>query len=187
MIFHCAEKILSVLILCIVISGITLFLPISLFFGQTEFYVFAEHRPEKGPTILDQDYVVEQFVTGHGFPQGLESPITISFLDDNMLVLQKNDGKVKHVKYNGLLVTEPVLDLEVFSEVEAGLLGIESIDSDVYLSFTESADDKGSPERYVIIRYSWNGTKLISPHLVKDLNPPILWFTYGWSNGYWIG
>ena len=66
--------------------AIPLFVPA---FGQTEWYndwVGAES--DNIPDIFDQDFVVEEFVTGLSFPT------TMAFVDNDILVLQKNDGNV---------------------------------------------------------------------------------------------
>ena len=54
-------------------------------------------------TIEDSNYIVEEFVLGLSFPT------TMTFVGDDILVLQKNDGKVLLIQ-NGILQNEPVLD-----------------------------------------------------------------------------
>src|SRR4249920_3295486 len=55
---------------------------------------------------------------------GLNSPTTIAFIgSDDILILQKNDGKVRRV-ISGILQTNPVLDVNVDFASERGLLGI---------------------------------------------------------------
>ena len=123
----------------------------------------------KLPTILDDDFKVEKFVTG------LKVPTTIEFLGDDLLVLQKNDGKVRLIR-NGILQAEPVLDVEVSNYGERGLLGITSQDSTVYLFFTEAHHDGGLALGNHVYAYTWNGEKLVEPRLVKALP--------GWTTGY---
>ena len=112
--------------------------------------------------VLDNDFKVEKFV------DGLHVPTAIEFLDDDLLVLQKNDGKVKLIR-DGVLQSEPVLDVEVSNYGEQGLLGITSQDSTVYLFFTEAYHDGGLPLGNHIYAYTWNGEKLIEPRLVKKI------------------
>ena len=113
-------------------------------------------------TIHDPEIVVEEFVTG------LSSPTSISFVGSDVLVLQKNDGKVRLIR-DGILQNNPVLDVPVSNNSERGLLGIESVGNDVYLFFTESLVDGGDPLGNRIYKYSWDGTNLINPVLIKDL------------------
>ena len=113
-------------------------------------------------TIHDPEIVVEEFVTG------LSSPTSISFVGSDVLVLQKNDGKVRLIR-DGILQNNPVLDVPVSNNSERGLLGIESVGNDVYLFFTESLIDGGDPLGNRIYKYSWDGTNLINPVLIKDL------------------
>ena len=112
--------------------------------------------------VLDNDFKVEKFV------DGLHVPTTIEFLGDDLLVLQKNDGKVKLIR-NGILQSEPVLDVEVSNYGEQGLLGITSQDSTVYLFFSEAYHDGGLSLGNRIYAYTWNGEKLIEPRLLKEI------------------
>ncbi|MDH3203047.1 MAG: PQQ-dependent sugar dehydrogenase [Nitrosopumilus sp.] len=113
-------------------------------------------------TVQDPELVVEEYATG------LSLPTSISFIDSDILVLQKNDGKVRLIR-DGILQNNTVLDLSVSNNSERGLLGIESVGNNVYLFFTESLIDGGSPLGNRIYKYSWNGTDLINPSLIKDL------------------
>jgi len=132
-------------------------------------YTEKDVESNKLPIILDDDFKVEKFVTG------LNVPTTIEFLGDDLLVLQKNDGKVRLIR-NGVLQTEPVLDVEVSNYGERGLLGITSKDSTVYLFFTEAHHDGGLSLGNHVYAYTWNGEKLVEPRLVKALP--------GWTTGY---
>ena len=101
--------------------------------GQTEWYdEWVGAKSDNVPDIFDPGFVVEEFVTGLSFPT------TMTFVDNNILVLQKNDGTVIHVKPDGSVMPNAVLDVEVSNLYEAGLLGIVSKDSSVYLYYTES-------------------------------------------------
>lgn len=112
-------------------------------------------------TVDDPELVVEEFITG------LSSPTSFSFIDSDILVLQKNDGQVRLIR-DGLLQNNPVLDVSVSNNSERGLLGIETVGNDVYLFFTESLIDGGDPLGNRIYKYSWNGTNLNNPVLVKE-------------------
>jgi len=114
------------------------------------------------PVVQDPALVIEEVTTE------LSSPTSISFVGSDILVLQKNDGKVRLIR-DGTLQINPVLDVPVSKNSERGLLGIESVGNDVYLFFTESLMDGGSPLGNRIYKYSWDGTNLINPVLIKDL------------------
>ena len=114
------------------------------------------------PSIKDEDLVVKEFVTD------LALPTTMTFVDSDILVLQKNDGKVRLVR-DGILQDKPILDLKVSNKSERGLLGITSVDSTIYLYLTESDRDGGDPFGNRIYQYHWNGESLIDPILIKDL------------------
>ncbi|MBI3842270.1 MAG: PQQ-dependent sugar dehydrogenase [Thaumarchaeota archaeon] len=123
------------------------------------------------PALKDNDYVIEKFVVG------LESPTTIAFEGNDILALQKADGKVRLVR-NGILQETPVLDENVTNEGEQGMLGITTVGTKVYLYFTESTHDGGKPLGKRVYSYDWNGQRLVNKTLVKDL-----WATQTYHNG----
>lgn len=131
-------------------------------------YTFAEHTDDSDqsslPKVLDENYVVEQFVA-EGIPN---SPTTMTFLGDDILVLQRYDGIVRLVK-NGVLQPWPVLDVSVAKDGERGMLGITSDGSKVYVYFTAADFDAGKAIENRIYRYDWNGEKLVNPVLLKTL------------------
>src|SRR5687767_8826954 len=72
---------------------------------------------ETGPTLVDRNLQLDTAASG------LELPTSMAFIgEDDLLVLEKNSGKVKRVE--GGAVTDTVLDLAVNSFQERGLLGI---------------------------------------------------------------
>jgi glucose/arabinose dehydrogenase len=92
---------------------------------------------------------------------------------DDMLVLQKGNGRVLRV--TGGVVQALVLDVNVESSGERGLLGITK-DPDfrhngfIYLYYTEAAGlDGGSVLGNRLYRYRWNGSALVEPRLLLDL------------------
>jgi len=115
------------------------------------------------PTLNVKDLIVEEYVSD------LCCMITtMTFVGDDILFLQKSDGQVRLIQ-NGTLQTEPVLDVNVNSEGEKGMLGITSVGSSVYLYFTESEKDGGDALGNRIYKYNWNGEKLINPILLEEL------------------
>ena len=117
---------------------------------------------ETNPTVLDSGFKIQEFVTG------LDSPINMEFLGDDLLVLEKNSGIVRHIKDSKLL-DSPVLDVEVSNYGELGLLGITSVEDDVYLFFTEAFHDGGKTLENRIYKYTWNGNELVQPILLKSV------------------
>jgi len=121
------------------------------------------------PHVIDSNFKVETVVSG------LELPTTMAFLGpDDILVLQKNDGKVMRV-LSGVLQADPVLDVPVANENARGLLGIAILQSSpdplIYLYYTESSVDGGSALGNHVYKYTWNSLtgKLENPILVKEL------------------
>jgi glucose/arabinose dehydrogenase len=107
---------------------------------------------------------------------GLSLPTSMAFVaDDDILVLQKNDGRVRRV-LGGVLQSGNVLDVAVNAASERGLLGIAvrpgSTPTEVFLYYTEAASEDGAPLGNRVYRYTWNGVALVSPALILDL--PVL-------------
>jgi aldose sugar dehydrogenase len=122
-------------------------------------------------TLTDPNLRVTELVAG------LSQPTAMAFIGSNdLLVLQKSDGRVRRVT-NGLLQSGEVLDVHVDHASERGLLGIAlhpnfPATNFVYLYYTESsaaADTSGAPLANRVYRYVWNGSTLLNPQLVLDL------------------
>jgi glucose/arabinose dehydrogenase len=105
---------------------------------------------------------------------GLVSPTSLAFLDDNNILFLEKEGNVRLIS-NGVLQSEPVLQIEqVESNNERGLLGIAYDGNSVYLFVTESgAQVEGvSTEGEVrnrVYSYAWDGSSLTDPQLLLDL------------------
>ena len=117
---------------------------------------------ETNPIVLDSDFKIQEFVSG------LIVPVNMEFLGEDLLVLEKNSGTVRHIKNNKLLDT-PVLDVEVSNYGEQGLLGITSVENEVYLFFTEAFHDGGLTLENRVYKYVWNGNELVQPILLKRI------------------
>jgi len=109
---------------------------------------------------------------------GLSFPTTMAFIGvDDILVLQKEDGRVRRV-INGVVQAGEVLDVAVASSVENGLLGI-AIHPNfpttpwIYLSYTESStgSDGGASLGNRIVRYVWDGSFFTSPTIIASFSP----------------
>ena len=130
--------------------------------------------------------------------EGLDLPSQMAFIGPNdILVLEKDSGMVKRI-VNGVILEEPVLDVNVATAYERGLLGIataenaEDNDDDnditqrnsniVYLYYTESEQDanddcSGStscnevngPLGNRLYKYELVDNKLVNPKLFLDL------------------
>ena len=124
--------------------------------------VIAKQSKDK-PSILDNDFVVREFSVG------LSLPTTMAFIEDDILVLQKNDGQVRHVLPDGTISSNTILDAKVSNYLERGMLGILVKESSVYLYYTESDRDGGEPIANNIYKYKWTGKTLEEPILIKSL------------------
>jgi aldose sugar dehydrogenase len=126
-------------------------------------------------SVTDPNLGVESFV------EGLSSPTSMAFLDnENVLVLEK-EGQVRLIS-NGELAPEPVLQVPVDTDSERGLLGIAVMNGSgtgsspgqnasaqtIFLYYTESGGE-GGELRNRVYKYSWNGQTLDNPTLLVDL------------------
>lgn len=114
------------------------------------------------PVLYDDDLILEvysQEFFGWGYT-------AMTFVENDILLLEKS-GSV-HLIRDGIKQENPVLEINVDPVQESGLLGITSVDSTVYLYFTE-ADGDGNQLGNRIYKYEWTGDELINPVLLKEL------------------
>jgi aldose sugar dehydrogenase len=104
------------------------------------------------PTLKDTTLQVQTVTTG------LNSPTSMAFLGPNdILVLEKNTGMVKRIK-DGHVLPQPLLDVNVASESEQGMLGIDVVRITpayfyVFLYYTKAELDGGTPTANQLVRY----------------------------------
>ncbi|MBA3977331.1 MAG: PQQ-dependent sugar dehydrogenase [Nitrosopumilus sp.] len=153
-----------------------------IFFGassstQTTYGAYSKAQPsQSGPVVNDPNLVVEKVV------DGLEAPTSIAFLGNNdILVTEKNTGNVIEI-IDGKTRDTPVLDVQVASDLERGLLGMDiSKKNDgrvyVFLYYTESGGgedgddvkDGVEPKGNVLKRFEYVDGKLINPITLLNL------------------
>lgn len=123
--------------------------------------------------------------------KGLKAPTDMEFLgssnDNEIIVLEKNKGTVQRI-VNGKLQDSPLIDVNVSSKNERGLLGVIAVDSkngskNIYIYYTEAnvtsdkcpKPDNCLPEvpptgnrlyKYELVQ---DRTRLVNPRLVLDL------------------
>src|SRR5687767_1305549 len=144
------------------------------------------------PLINDENLQIAQIIDKLNFPTGID------FLGENdILVIEKNTGQVKRI-LDGEILNEPVLDVNVASESERGLLGIailntkslsnsdatitsnenlqekSTLDNEgevkVFLFYTETEGiDNGEILGNRLYKYDFIDGKLVNPTLLLDL------------------
>ncbi|MGE5661291.1 MAG: PQQ-dependent sugar dehydrogenase [Ignavibacteriales bacterium] len=137
--------------------------------------IISLHISSQAPALA-QPSVSEPSLTTELVLDGLSSPTSIAFLDENNILLLEKEGSVRLIS-NGQLQPQPVLQLQlvgVESNNERGLLGIEVMGNNVFLYVTESgAQVEGIPTegdvRNRVYSYTWDGTALTNPQLLLDL------------------
>jgi glucose/arabinose dehydrogenase len=125
--------------------------------------------------LQDNGYMLEPIF------HGIKFPTSMAFLGpDDILVLEKNDGTVRRI-VNGTMLPEPVLDVNVATMNERGMLGIAVSKHEnggptyVFLYFTESKKIDGDdllgeqPLGNRLYRYEFVDGQLKNPKLLLDL------------------
>jgi aldose sugar dehydrogenase len=123
---------------------------------------------------LAQPYTNDSMLNVEPAIEGLSSPTSMAFLDNNNLLVLEKEGDV-HLVSNDVLQEVPLLQLPVNTENERGLLGIATwngtsgskapdASTNVFLYFTQA-----DPLRNRVYKYEWNGQLLINPTLILDL------------------
>ena len=144
---------------------------------QTSYGAYSKAQAsEFGPIVNDPNLIAEKVV------DGLKAPTSMAFIGKNdILVTEKNTGNVIEIK-DGEIQDNPVLDLQVASDIERGLLGMDiSKKNDgtvyVFLYYTESGggkdgdDVKGDvePVGNMLKRYEYVDGHLINPVTLLNL------------------
>jgi aldose sugar dehydrogenase len=134
-------------------------------------YLFAQ------PLTTDNNLRIE-----HVF-NGPFKPSNMAFIGpDDILVLDRNEGIVHRI-LNGVMISEPVLDVNIATVGYRGMLGIDVMKlknghNYVFLYYTESAGKEGSDESESgaieplgnrLYRYELMNGKLINPKLLLDM------------------
>jgi glucose/arabinose dehydrogenase len=168
--FHFNELILSMLreILVAGFFFILLFLPLLHFVHAQQTIPGVVASIGKGePIVRDPNLKIETVATG------LALPTTMAFAGpDDILVLEKNKGTVQRI-INGQMLDEPLLRVNVSSEVERGMLGIalskdnQTGKSHIFLHFIESLG--GEPIASRLYKYELTNEKLVNPKLLLEL------------------
>jgi len=114
------------------------------------------------PWVIDPNFIVEEYVNG------IELPTSMIFIDDDLLILEKNTGNVRLVR-NDILQEDPILHIDVYFANELGLVGITNLDSSVYLYVSEAKNQGGELDGNRIYKYEWDGETLKDGKLIHEL------------------
>jgi aldose sugar dehydrogenase len=126
------------------------------------------------PTIADSNLQVQTVATG------LSLPTSMAFLGPNdILVLEKDTGMVKRIK-DGTVLPRPLLDINVATESERGMLGIDvlKLTSNLYyvfLYYTKAqSSDGGDPIANQLVRYLLINHPALGPAQGRMVAPKLL-------------
>jgi glucose/arabinose dehydrogenase len=142
----------------------------------------------KYPLVNDPDLNVKLlYQIDFKFEPNQLSPVsTMTFLGEDILILNKNNGTVYRIN-NGTMLDTPLLDVNVANKRERGLLGIANFkDNSVenfFLYFTETQQNDGTdicgatyyceptsnPIGNRLYKYELDNNRLVNPKLLLDL------------------
>jgi len=135
------------------------------------FTSFSSAYAIEAPRYADDETLM---IEGHEFIKivdGLSIPSSMTFVDGDILVIEKNSGKVIHVNIDDYTKNE-ILDFSVSFGDESGLLGITSIQNNVFLYMTESLSGTdvyaNTNSRIAIYHFIWNDGISEEPVLIKE-------------------
>ena len=119
------------------------------------------------PVLIDKNFVIKEVIVG------IQASTALTFIENNILFLEKETGKIRLIQ-DDVLVEEPLWDFQVKQEgcncyTESGLLGITSVDSDVYVFVTEELNSDESNVENRIYKFTWRDNKLQNPLLLNIL------------------
>ena len=153
----------------ILIPSLALLAGLLAFSGHSAYAAYTIPSPSSGgPTIInDTSLRVETVSTG------LVRPTSMAFLGPNdILVLEKNTGNVHRIT-NGQLLPQPLLHVNVATQIERGLLGIAVTKNGpttyVFLYYTEASGGVDNSTGNRLYRYELANNQLINPKLLLDL------------------
>lgn len=98
-------------------------------------------------SVNDPNLAVESFV------EGLNSPTSMAFIDNNNILVLEKDGQVRLVS-DGQLQAQPVLQIPVDTESERGLLGIAVLKGS---SSASTGSGQGAIAQTVFLYYTESG------------------------------
>jgi aldose sugar dehydrogenase len=181
--------------LCVLLCTLTFF-PTLIGYSNIVYFAHASDTPLSGKSEPSQPNINDPNLKLELVSEGLQLPTQMAFLGPNdILVLEKDTGMVKRI-VNGVILEEPLLDVNVATAFERGLVGIaiaaNDIDNDndtmqrnsniVYLYYTESVQDanddcsdtsscsdENAPLGNRLYRYELVDNKLVNPELLLDL------------------
>ena len=157
------------LVAVIVVGIISLAVFFSFIYNDPEFryYLGTSTGLKDKPVLTDNNFTIEGVIVG------IQASTALTFIENDILFLEKETGKIRHIE-NNVLVDEPVWDFNVKKEgcecfTESGLLGIISVDSNIYVYVTEELDSENSIVENRIYQFTWENNKLQNQLLLNIL------------------
>ncbi len=151
----------------IIFFGFLVLVSISVFYLDDNILSYAE---DKEIVIRDEMFKIDEYASG------FRLPVMMDFIGDHVLVAEK-DGNVRIIK-DGVLVAEPVLQLEVSTTMEEGLVGILVKNNDVFIHHTTHNLKDGSTSNW-FTKYHYDGIILREPVELLSFHNGVGWHNSG--------
>jgi len=123
------------------------------------------------PPRINEEYYIQPGYDFELIVDGLFTPASMTFVGNDILVVEKNSGKVIHVNSDDY-TKNTIFDFSVSFGDESGLLGITSIKNNVFVYMTESLSGadiyENTNSRIAIYHFIWNNGMSDDPVLIQE-------------------
>jgi aldose sugar dehydrogenase len=113
------------------------------------------------PQLFDKSYSIKKIV------EGLNFPTSMTVIEDEILVTEMSSGKIFKVTSN-TINSVPLIEIPVAEPpCECGLLGITSVNNEIFVFYTESSENNELTN--IVAKYRYNGISLTEPEIIKKM------------------
>ena len=117
------------------------------------------------PFLYDSNFLIEEVIVG------IQSSTGLTVIDNDIIFLEKETGKIRLIS-DGKLIEQPLWDFQVRKEgcecyTESGLLGITSLENQIYIYVTEEYSETSVHNK--IYKFDWINKKLENQILLNQL------------------
>ena len=135
---------------------------IIIFFIIVSIILFSNTEIYAEPQISDKSYSIKKIIGGLNFPTSM------TIINDEILILEMSSGKILKIIDNTISPL-PLIEIPVAQPpCECGLLGITSINNEVYVFYTDVSGNKENLTN-IVAKYRYDGISLTDPIIIKKM------------------
>ena len=132
---------------------------------EIRYYIGTQTGLKDKPFLYDSNFLIEEVIVG------IQSSTGLTVIDNDIIFLEKETGKIRLIT-DGKLIEQPLWDFQVRKEgcecyTESGLLGITSLDNQIYIYVTEEHSENSVHNK--IYKFDWINKKLENQILLNQL------------------